>query len=405
VADAMAKVTLPEMGESVAEGSIVEWRKNVGDFVAEGDPLVDVTTDKVDVEVPATASGVVTQVYGAAGDTVAVGAVLAEIDTSKRQATPANGKAASSNGSNQAAGPQTSKLIDVTLPEMGESVTQGTVVEYRVRPGQVVAEGDTIVEVTTDKVDADVPAPARGVVVELSVAPGATVAVGAKLAVLDTSAAPQAGPPLPRTSPAAPEKTSAIAPRAPGIPVVASAQALRIARKLDLDLSSIRGSGPDGLIVRADVNAQAGGARRKGNALPAAAPVPAGAKLTPIKGPAAALTSYMEQSLTIPTATTFRTLSVTTLDARRRELNGAIKAAGRSEKISFTHLVAFALIRAAAEMPFITYSFRRDDSGMPQRLEPGIHLGLAVDVERKDGSRFLMVPVIRNADALDFAAF
>ncbi|MGA8839052.1 MAG: multifunctional oxoglutarate decarboxylase/oxoglutarate dehydrogenase thiamine pyrophosphate-binding subunit/dihydrolipoyllysine-residue succinyltransferase subunit, partial [Candidatus Aquilonibacter sp.] len=129
------------------------------------------------------------------------------------------------------------------------------------------------------------------------------------------------------------------------------------------------------------------------------------AKLTPLKGPAAALTGYMEQSLTIPTATSFRTLPVDVLDARRKELNNAIKAAGRSEKISFTHLVAYALVRAASEMPFITYSFRRDESGAPQRLEPGIHLGLAVDSERKDGTRFLIVPVIKNADALDFAGF
>ena len=77
-------VTLPEMGESVTEGSIVEWRRKPGEFVAEGDPLVEVTTDKVDVEVPATASGVLTQILAHEGDTVAVGAVLAEIDTSKK---------------------------------------------------------------------------------------------------------------------------------------------------------------------------------------------------------------------------------------------------------------------------------------------------------------------------------
>ena len=132
---------------------------------------------------------------------------------------------------------------------------------------------------------------------------------------------------------------------------------------------------------------------------------PPGATLTPLKGPAAALAGYMEQSLTIPTATSFRTLAVDVLDARRKELNGAIKAAGRSEKISFTHVVAFALVRAARELPFITYSFRRDEKGAPARLEPGVHLGLAVDSERKDGSRFLVVPVIKNAAALDFAAF
>ncbi|MGC2649414.1 MAG: biotin/lipoyl-containing protein, partial [Candidatus Cybelea sp.] len=93
----LINVTLPEMGESVTEGSIVEWRKHVGDFVAEGDPLVEVTTDKVDVEVPATASGVVTQIAAREGETVSVGALLAQIDTSQgngasaRQANAGNG--------------------------------------------------------------------------------------------------------------------------------------------------------------------------------------------------------------------------------------------------------------------------------------------------------------------------
>src|SRR6185437_15826678 len=98
-----------------------------------------------------------------------------------------------------------------------------------------------------------------------------------------------------------------------------------------------------------------------------------------------ALTGYMEQSLTIPTATSFRTLAVDVMDARRKELNSAIKAAGRGEKISFTHIVAFALVSAAKKLPFITHSFRRDEAGAPARLEPGVHLGLAVDSERKDG--------------------
>ncbi|HVA33719.1 MAG TPA: multifunctional oxoglutarate decarboxylase/oxoglutarate dehydrogenase thiamine pyrophosphate-binding subunit/dihydrolipoyllysine-residue succinyltransferase subunit, partial [Candidatus Baltobacteraceae bacterium] len=200
-----------------------------------------------------------------------------------------------------------------------------------------------------------------------------------------------------------------VQPRPAGKPVVADQPARRMARRLDVDLALVRGSGPDGLILRADVIGQAASAKRRapaagtpGPPLPAVAP---GATLTPLRGPAAALTGYMEQSLGIPTATSFRTLLVDVLDARRKELNGAIKAAGRNEKVSFTHLVAYALVRAAHALPSITYSFRRDDNGAPLRLEPGIHLGLAVDAERKDGSRFLIVPVIKNADALDFAAF
>jgi 2-oxoglutarate dehydrogenase E1 component len=139
-------------------------------------------------------------------------------------------------------------------------------------------------------------------------------------------------------------------------------------------------------------------------AVPQLPPLPAQSTLTPLKGPAAALIGYMEQSLAIPTATSFRTLAVDTMDARRKELNAALKSAGRAQKVSFTHIIAYALVRAAAELPFITYSFRREND-KPSRVEPGIHLGLAVDSQRKDGSRFLVVPVIKSADALDFAGF
>ncbi len=419
VADAVVKVTLPEMGESVTDGSIVEWRKKIGDFVAEGDPLVDVTTDKVDVEVPATASGVITNIFGGEGDTIGVGSVLAEIDTSKNGAAT-NGKAVSANGSapaKPAAPSGAPKLVDVTLPEMGESVTEGTIVEFRVKPGTFVNEGDPIVDVTTDKVDVEVPATATGVVTEIIGKDGDTIAVGAKLAVIDANAVASTAGESIASAKNAPEPASSVT--LSGAPsgarskdrnnVVASPQAQRIARKQDLDLALVRGSGPNGMILRGDVVAQAANAKRKPSAAAtngaAQPPVPSGAKVTPLKGPAATLTGYMDQSLSIPTATSFRTLPVDVLDARRKELNNALKAAGRSEKISFTHVVAYALVRAAHEMPFITYSFRRDEKGAPQRIEPGINLGLAVDAERKDGSRFLVVPVIKNADALDFAGF
>ncbi len=426
MADPVVKVTLPEMGESVTEGSIVEWRKRVGDAVSEGDTLVDVTTDKVDVEVPATAAGVITQLFGKEGDTVAVGATLAEIDTSKNGAaatnTPAAAAPAKTNGKTAAAAPAPAappapkgepKIVAVTLPEMGESVTEGSIVEFRVKPGQPVNEGDAIVDVTTDKVDVEVPATATGVVTQLFGKAGDTIAVGAKLAEIDASASIAVIPSAPKADiviPSVAQGTPSVPQRSRGTgEISASHQARRVANKLELDLSSIHGSGPNGLILRSDVSSQANGARKlsampASNVPPLPAP-PAGAKLTPLKGPAAALTGYMEQSLTIPTATSFRSLPVDVLDARRKELNNAIKAAGRSEKVSFTHIIAYALVRAANEMPFITYSFRRDESGAPQRLEPGIHLGLAVDSERKDGTRFLIVPVIKNANALDFAGF
>ncbi|MHB8139979.1 MAG: multifunctional oxoglutarate decarboxylase/oxoglutarate dehydrogenase thiamine pyrophosphate-binding subunit/dihydrolipoyllysine-residue succinyltransferase subunit [Vulcanimicrobiaceae bacterium] len=299
-------------------------------------------------------------------------------------------------------------VVQVTLPEMGESVTEGSIVEWRKRVGDFVSVGDPLVDVTTDKVDVEVPATASGVVVRIAADEGQTVAVGSLLAEIDTSQAASSNGHASASSqppaPPAPPAPSAPAPRRAEGAVRASAQARRVAAKREVDLALVRGSGPSGLILRADVTSQAAGARRPAGVAPPSPPVPQGARVTPLRGPAAALVGYMDQSLTIPTATSFRTFVVAVLDARRKELGAALKAAGRAEKVSFTHLIAFALVRAAAELPWITYSFRRDGD-QPARLEPGIHLGLAVDAQRKDGTRFLIVPVIKAADTLDFAAF
>jgi multifunctional 2-oxoglutarate metabolism enzyme len=132
-------------------------------------------------------------------------------------------------------------------------------------------------------------------------------------------------------------------------------------------------------------------------------PLPVSGDLKPITGPAARLVQNMTDSLTVPTATSFREIRVDVLDARRRDLNTQLAAAGK--KVSFTHLIGFAIVRAARELPVMTHAFREVD-GKPHRLDPhGVNLGLAVDVEKKDASHALVVPAIKHAEAMDFAAF
>ncbi len=151
-------------------------------------------------------------------------------------------------------------------------------------------------------------------------------------------------------------------------------------------------------------------AASNGSAPPAASPPPSDAPPLPanavlLKGPAAALSRNMDASLAIPTATTFREIPVRTLEARRADLNAKLKADGRSQKLSFTHLIAWALVRGCREFPVMgTAVLKRADEAY--KLVPEhMNLGLAVDVERKDGSRGLMVPVLKQADAMDFATF
>src|SRR5213079_933347 len=153
---------------------------------------------------------------------------------------------------------------------------------------------------------------------------------------------------------------------------------------------------------------EAGGGRRETRsaaapvATPPVSPLPSPG-LTPITGPAARLAQNMADSLSVPTATSFREITVDVLDARRRELNTQLAAAGR--KISYTHLIGYAIARAARELPVMTHAFR-DIDGKPHRFDPhAVHVGLAVDVEKKDGSHALVVPVIKHAEGMDFATF
>ncbi|HEX9894882.1 MAG TPA: 2-oxo acid dehydrogenase subunit E2, partial [Gemmatimonadales bacterium] len=132
---------------------------------------------------------------------------------------------------------------------------------------------------------------------------------------------------------------------------------------------------------------------------------PAAPERTEVKGPAARLAANMEESLGVPTATTFRQIPVSVLEARRTQLNQALAAADRNLKLSFTHLIAYALVLAWKRHQSMGHSYRAID-GTAYRITPShLGLGLAVDVERKDGSRGLVVPVIKQADTMDFAAF
>src|SRR5881409_1761662 len=151
-----------------------------------------------------------------------------------------------------------------------------------------------------------------------------------------------------------------------------------------------------------------GGGMRDAGSVPTTAPThpaspipPPG--LSPITGPAARLVTNMTESLSVPTATSFREITVDVLDARRRELNAQLAAAGK--KISYTHLIGYAIARAARDLPVMTHAFH-DVDGKPHRFDPrAVNLGLAVDVEKKDGSHALVVPVIKHAEGMDFATF
>jgi 2-oxoglutarate decarboxylase len=310
--------------------------------------------------------------------------------------------------------------VQIQMPEMGESVTEGIVLEWHVAEGDFVNEGDTVVEVSTDKVDAEVPAPTDGVITRLIAAVDEEVPVGAPLAEMEPgegSGEAAAGPAAeePDVSGAADRDATLTREKGTGAAVAgngdgggpdgvrATPVARRVAAERGVDLGAIDGSGPGAKVTKEDVLAAADG-RAGGAAAPeGGAAAPAAGEAKPLRGPAAMLAQAMDESRDVPTATSFRTVSVDTLDAKRRALNGALKERGL--KVSFTHIIAWAIVVSAREWPVMTRTFEERD-GKPFAIENGpVNLGIAVDVERKDGSRSLMVPTIRGAERLDFAAF
>jgi 2-oxoglutarate dehydrogenase E1 component len=307
------------------------------------------------------------------------------------------------------------------MPEMGESVTEGIVLEWHVSEGDFVSEGDTVVEVSTDKVDAEVPAPTDGVITKLIASVDDEVPVGSVLAEMEPgggdgssegSNASAAGPVAEEStssSQAAGDVPSSTPPAdgasktAGGTKVNGDSQdvratpvARRVADELGVDLGSLAGSGPGSKVTKEDVIAAADGG---GNG---AAPVQAG-EVKVLRGPAAMLAKAMDESREVPTATSFRTIAVDTLDAKRKALNKVLNERGM--KISFTHVIAWAITQAAKSFPVMVRVHDERD-GKPVAIEGGpVNLGIAVDVERKDGSHSLMVPAIKGADGLDFGAF
>ncbi|HEV2770016.1 MAG TPA: 2-oxo acid dehydrogenase subunit E2, partial [Solirubrobacteraceae bacterium] len=419
------EVVLPAMGESVTEGTGLEWHKQEGDRVTADETLVEVSTDKVDAEVPAPTAGTLVRIHAAEGDPVSVGAVLAEIqpggngrvaaapDGIGRRATDptATGEPEAAEAQAPAAPPEevgdgAGQIVDIVTPGAGESVTEGTVLAWQVRPGDTVEVDQTLVEISTDKVDVELPSPGAGQITELMADEGQTVTVGQVIARLRTGAgAPSAQPPgAPGGADGAVDASPTDGSRGGGEAGPAAARISPVARRMaaaeGVDVSALRGSGPNGRIVKADV-AAAAGQDQASVANGASAALPATARTsTAIRGGGAMLARYMDESRSIPTATSLRTLTVTVLEARRGEL----KAAGL--KVSFTHLVAYAIARAAQDdMPVMTHHFEEVD-GRPHRVDDGaVHLGIAVDVEKRDGSRTLMVPVVRDAGRLTFSEF
>jgi 2-oxoglutarate dehydrogenase E2 component (dihydrolipoamide succinyltransferase) len=293
-------VIMPQMGESIFEGTITKWLKKPGDKVERDEPLFEISTDKVDAEIPSPTAGVLKEIKVEAGKTVPVQTVVAVIDASgavvaapapapaaKAAAAPAPASAAtkvapSTPAPTAAPAPAAGggKPTDVVMPQMGESIFEGTITKWLKKPGDKVERDEPLFEISTDKVDAEIPSPTAGVLKEIKVEAGKTVPVQSVVAVITaagSAAAPTAAPsptPAPKAAAAA---AAAAAPataarvdrdgpfpmRTSGEKIRSSPLVRRMARENNIDLAQLAGTGAGGRISKHDIQAAiaAGGAR------------------------------------------------------------------------------------------------------------------------------------------------
>ena len=265
-------VTMPALGESVSEGTVTRWLKAEGDHVAMDEPLLEVSTDKVDTEIPSPVAGTLQKIVVGIDQTVPVGAELAIIaDGAAPANAPAPAKPAAAAPAAPAAPAASSAGTIITMPALGESVSEGTVTRWLKGVGDSVAVDEALLEVSTDKVDTEIPSPVAGTIISIDVPVDTTVPVGARLAVVGSAGATPApvAPSKPAPVVAAPVAPATPAPvvAAPVVaaPVVAS-QPLdayvtpivrKLASELGVNLASVTGTGVGGRIRKEDVQSAA----------------------------------------------------------------------------------------------------------------------------------------------------
>src|SRR5215218_173672 len=463
-------VTMPKLGETVTEGTVGGWRKQVGDSIEFDDPLFEVSTDKVDSEIPSPYDGVILEILVPEGETVPVGTPLVRIGApgsvppggdgppavvagagSMPEARPGvagsggpalNDPAAPQMGGSEAmpaledpsVGVPSGEVHEITMPKLGETVTEGTVGSWKKQVGDQIEFDDPLFEVSTDKVDSEIPSPYDGVLLEIVVPEGETVPVGAVLARIGqpggAAGAPAAGVPQSASAPAGGAGDEGA--RTGGAPTVAAPRdgrllsplVRRLVAEAGLDVGAITGTGELGRIRREDVEKAiaSGGARAAAAAAPAPAAAPAQA---PAPAPAAAAPATTSPRPAAPTtgdprdevvelsrmrlavavgmkssqaiaAAVWTSVEVdfdTVERVRAKHKDRFKKETGSS--LSYLPFVSRAAVDALRAYPAVNSSI--DIEAKTMTLHPYVNLGIAVDLDQQG----LVVPVVKGADGLN----
>jgi len=456
-------VTMPKLGETVTEGTIGSWLKQAGDNVAFDDPLFEVSTDKVDSEIPSPYDGVVAEILVAAGETVPVGTPLIRITAVGAQvenripsashkvaaaggpslndpASPAMGGSEGMAGEDPHFGAPTGEVHDITMPKLGETVTEGTITSWLKQAGETVEFDDPLFEVSTDKVDSEIPSPYDGTLLEILVQVGETVPVGTPLARIGAAGAAVGGAPGGGGTAVSGSGPAAVgAPTAPGgapsgrTPAAASATPVerdgrmlsplvrRLIAEAGLDPAQISGTGVGGRIRREDVER----AVAEGGARAPAQPAAAGAPAAPAQ-PAAAAPSAPATTAPRPSGPSDSRDQVVELSRMRLAVAAGMKASQTTaaavwtsvevdfdnvervrqkhkdrfrketgSSLSYLPFVSRATVDALRAYPTVNSSI--DIEAKTMTLHPYVNLGIAVDLDQQG----LVVPVVKDADSLN----
>ena len=428
-------LTMPALGESVTEGTVTRWLKAEGDHVAVDEPLLEVSTDKVDTEIPSPVAGTLQKIVVGVDQTVAVGAELAVIAdgaaapaapavTTAPVATPVAATPTPAPVAPIAAATSNSAGTVITMPALGESVSEGTVTRWLKNVGDSVAMDEALLEVSTDKVDTEIPSPVAGTLLAIDVPVDTTVAVGARLGLIGgaNAAAPVAAPVV--TAPPVVAAPAVVAPPvvtappvipAPAAPVASTPAASSVdayvtpivrkyAAELGVNLSAIQGSGIGGRIRKEDVQAAAKPVAPVSTSVAptlsaSSTPKTASVTASPLRGTTVTMSrlrkviaARMVESLQVSAQlTTVIEVDVTKI-SRLRDRAKASFEAREGVKLSFLPFFSVAVCEALKVHPVLNSSVEGDQI----TYHGAEHLGIAVDTERG-----LLVPVIHNAGDLN----
>ena len=431
------EIVMPQMGESITTGTITKWHKAVGDKIELDETLLEISTDKVESEIPSPIGGVIVELLFKEGDTVDVQKLIAVIEddasavsTSKPKAlaaAPASAPAASSAPAAAKASSGSGERHEIVMPQMGESITTGTITKWHKKVGDKIEVDETLLEISTDKVESEIPSPYAGVVLELLYKEGDTVDVQKLIAVVgDASAATASSAQASAPKAAAQATTTSAAPKA--APTQASSHAdnstddrfytplvKAMAKEAGVplsELSQLKGSGAAGRVNKADFEAYVAGGRKSQGSAPKTASATSASQAP--KAPASFTPAYgkgerveivpmdnmrktiarnMQASkLTSPHVNSIDEVDMTHL-VKFRE--GFKKQFEKEEgfSLTYTHFILYALVQALKEFPIVNSSLDGDNIV----YKKDINLGCAVAVPGNG----LVVPVIKGADNLN----